>query len=170
MSNFAFPRFLLRTCIWLLLLGLPVSAFGADKVTLQLKWFHQFQFAGYYAAKEKGFYAAEGLDVVFRQRDIKTSYRDEIVELILKKYNPQKLSREHLLYEAEQTEKMIVPNFIELGSFKPSRFAKIAETYVALGLTDKISVDQDFLYASNKPLINLTPEEQIWLEEHPVSA
>ncbi|NJB66379.1 PAS domain S-box-containing protein [Desulfobaculum xiamenense] len=32
-------------------------------LTLQLKWHHQFQFAGYYAALEKGFYAEEGLDV-----------------------------------------------------------------------------------------------------------
>ena len=30
-----------------------------ELVTLQLRWFHQFQFAGYYAAKEKGFYAEE---------------------------------------------------------------------------------------------------------------
>lgn len=37
---------------------------GLRKVTLQLKWKHQFQFAGYYAAIEKGFYAAEGLEVV----------------------------------------------------------------------------------------------------------
>ncbi len=34
-----------------------------EPVTLQLKWFHQFQFAGYYAAKYKGFYKDEGLDV-----------------------------------------------------------------------------------------------------------
>jgi PAS domain S-box-containing protein len=33
------------------------------KVTLQLKWFHQFQFAGYYAAKAKGFYREAGLEV-----------------------------------------------------------------------------------------------------------
>jgi diguanylate cyclase (GGDEF)-like protein/hemerythrin-like metal-binding protein/PAS domain S-box-containing protein len=32
-------------------------------VRLQLKWHHQFQFAGYYAAKEKGYYQATGLDV-----------------------------------------------------------------------------------------------------------
>ena len=32
-------------------------------ISLQLKWKHQFQFAGYYAAKFKGFYAEEGLDV-----------------------------------------------------------------------------------------------------------
>jgi len=34
-----------------------------DSVSLQLKWHHQFQFAGYYAAKEKGYYREAGLDV-----------------------------------------------------------------------------------------------------------
>jgi ABC-type nitrate/sulfonate/bicarbonate transport system substrate-binding protein len=34
-----------------------------DRVNLQLKWSHQFQFAGYYAAQEKGFYRDVGLDV-----------------------------------------------------------------------------------------------------------
>ena len=33
------------------------------KVTLQLKWVTQSQFAGYYAAKAKGYYKAAGLDV-----------------------------------------------------------------------------------------------------------
>ncbi len=37
-----------------------------DKVTLQLKWVAQGQFAGYYAAKELGFYDAENLDVTLR--------------------------------------------------------------------------------------------------------
>ena len=40
-----------------------VQAWAADKVTLQLKWVTQAQFAGYYVAKEKGFYEEEGLDV-----------------------------------------------------------------------------------------------------------
>jgi signal transduction histidine kinase/ABC-type nitrate/sulfonate/bicarbonate transport system substrate-binding protein len=39
------------------------SLFAEEKVTLHLKWFHQFQFAGYYAAYEKGFYKDVGLDV-----------------------------------------------------------------------------------------------------------
>ena len=33
------------------------------KITIQLSWFDQFQFAGYYMAKEKGFYKELGLDV-----------------------------------------------------------------------------------------------------------
>jgi NitT/TauT family transport system substrate-binding protein len=40
-----------------------VQAWAADKVTLQLKWVTQAQFAGYYVAKDKGFYEEEGLDV-----------------------------------------------------------------------------------------------------------
>ena len=39
------------------------TALAADKVVLQLKWVTQSQFAGYYVAKDKGFYEAEGLDV-----------------------------------------------------------------------------------------------------------
>lgn len=42
---------------------MAVHAMAADKVTLQLKWVTQAQFAGYYVAKDKGFYEEEGLDV-----------------------------------------------------------------------------------------------------------
>jgi PAS domain S-box-containing protein len=42
---------------------LASSTAGAETVRLQLKWRHQFQFAGYYAAQARGYYAAEGLDV-----------------------------------------------------------------------------------------------------------
>lgn len=42
------------------------EAAGADAVTLQLKWRPQAQFAGYYAARARGFYAAERLEVTLR--------------------------------------------------------------------------------------------------------
>ncbi len=45
------------------LLLCATSAAALDNVTLQLKWTHAFQFAGYYAAKEQGYYRAAGLDV-----------------------------------------------------------------------------------------------------------
>ena len=41
-------------------------ALAADAVTLQLKWVAQAQFGGYYAAKEKGFYKDEDLDVTIK--------------------------------------------------------------------------------------------------------
>jgi len=37
-----------------------------DKVTLQLKWVTQAQFAGYYAALEQGYFDEEGLEVTIR--------------------------------------------------------------------------------------------------------
>lgn len=40
-----------------------------DKVVLQLKWKHQFQFAGYYAAQYKGYFKEEGLEVDIREID-----------------------------------------------------------------------------------------------------
>ena len=43
------------------------SAVGEDTVVCQLLWFHQFEFAGFYAALEKGFYKEEGLNVVFNE-------------------------------------------------------------------------------------------------------
>lgn len=56
------------TIIVLLFISLTHSAFGVElkKVNLQLSWFDQFQFAGYYIAKEKGFYEQAGLDVAIQ--------------------------------------------------------------------------------------------------------
>ncbi len=42
------------------------GAVRAEDVTLQLKWVTQAQFAGYYVAKDKGFYTDEGLDVTIK--------------------------------------------------------------------------------------------------------
>jgi NitT/TauT family transport system substrate-binding protein len=50
-----------------LALGFTTAALAqADKVTIQLKWVTQAQFAGYYVAKDKGFYKEAGLDVTIK--------------------------------------------------------------------------------------------------------
>ena len=48
-----------------LLASHPAAAL--ESVSLQLKWKHQFQFAGHYAALEQGFYRDAGLDVTIRE-------------------------------------------------------------------------------------------------------
>lgn len=58
--------------LWAVLAGLlsgapALAADGLDAVTLQLKWKHQFQFAGYYVAAEKGYYRNAGFDVRFAE-------------------------------------------------------------------------------------------------------
>lgn len=50
----------------LLAFGLS-PALAATPVTLQLKWTHNFQFAGYYAALEKGYYREAGLEVRLKE-------------------------------------------------------------------------------------------------------
>ncbi|NNU79490.1 ABC transporter substrate-binding protein [Halovulum dunhuangense] len=42
------------------------AAWAQDAVTLQLKWVTQAQFAGYYVAKDKGFYEEENLEVTIK--------------------------------------------------------------------------------------------------------
>src|SRR5258705_11963531 len=42
-------------------------AVALEAVSLQLKWKHQFQFAGYYQALEQGLYRDAGLDVTIRE-------------------------------------------------------------------------------------------------------
>ncbi len=50
-----------------------------DKIILQLKWFHQFQFAGYYAAIEKGYYEEAGIQVILKEGKPGVSFTDEVV-------------------------------------------------------------------------------------------
>src|SRR5437879_3942844 len=57
-------RLAIAACLILLA---PAPAAAGEPVSLQLKWKHQFQFAGYYAALEQGFYRDAGLDVTIRE-------------------------------------------------------------------------------------------------------
>lgn len=49
-----------------------ISLFSAQKVVLQLIWLNQFQFAGYYVAKERGFYKDVGIDVEIKEFNLNT--------------------------------------------------------------------------------------------------
>lgn len=58
----------------------PISqSVAVENVTLQLKWTHQFQFAGYYAAIEKGYYNQKGLDVSLVEGKPGQNEIDEVV-------------------------------------------------------------------------------------------
>jgi len=76
-----------------------------EKVTLQLKWLHQFQFAGYYAAQKQGYYRAEGLEVDIQQRDI---YENNIQQVIEHKAQYGISDSILLLYQAKKVPLVIV--------------------------------------------------------------
>lgn len=62
-ASLAICRWVLLACLSLLLSPVGASAPPLEPVIVQLKWQPQFQFAGYYAALEYGFFREEGLDV-----------------------------------------------------------------------------------------------------------
>lgn len=68
-----------RACL-LLLLAFSFPAWSLERVALQLKWKHQFQFAGYYAALEKGYYRDAGFDVELREALPETDVLREVLE------------------------------------------------------------------------------------------
>ncbi len=66
----------------LMIVGKSLLAFTApaeERITLQLKWTHAFQFAGYYAALEQGFYAEAGLDVQIVPADPGTDPVEKVI-------------------------------------------------------------------------------------------
>jgi diguanylate cyclase (GGDEF)-like protein/PAS domain S-box-containing protein len=62
LNSLGFWRRLHWVALTCCLLG-ATAVHALEAVTLQLKWTHAFQFAGYYAAIEKGFYEQAGLSV-----------------------------------------------------------------------------------------------------------
>ena len=56
-----------------------VQSSSLEKVSLQLHWKYQFEFAGFIAAKEKGFYKDVGLDVQLKEYQDGISVEDEVI-------------------------------------------------------------------------------------------
>ncbi len=71
--------------IFVVMLAMPLSAnneFNAPNltpITVQLKWKHQFQFAGYYAAVAKGFYQQAGFNVTLKEANPKIDPVEEVM-------------------------------------------------------------------------------------------
>ncbi|MBB1074765.1 diguanylate cyclase [Rhodoferax sp. 4810] len=60
-------RFFLAFMLAGALLYTSQPAWALAPVTLQLRWLHQFQFAGYYAALHQGYYREAGLEVTLKE-------------------------------------------------------------------------------------------------------
>ena len=69
----------LKTSLFVLATLLSGAAMANETIHLQLRWNHQFQFAGYYAALEKGYYAKAGLDVVIHEGSIEKTPVQEVL-------------------------------------------------------------------------------------------
>ncbi len=83
-NTFKHPNKIICLCIGLLFAA-SLNVFAEESLTsekpiiLQLKWKHQFQFAGYYAAELKGYFKAEGLNVKILQGSAKLNVINEVL-------------------------------------------------------------------------------------------
>jgi len=71
--------------------------------------------------------------------------KEEIVNLIYDKYS-QRHSLDHLRLEAEETQKLILPDVVEIGYINPGRWKFIIESYQNLNQVDKSLTVKGLLY------------------------
>ena len=71
----------MRLLFFLFLISSFLFSSDLKPVSIQLKWKHQFQFAGFYIAKELGFYKDVGLEVELKEFDKNINITNEIGEL-----------------------------------------------------------------------------------------
>ena len=81
-----------------------------EKLVLQLKWYHQFQFAGYYIAKEKGYYSEAGLDVSIYPYDPK--HDGSITEDVLNGESDFAIGSSGLLREIADGKELLLLNAV----------------------------------------------------------
>ncbi len=89
-----------------------------EKVSIQLVWLDQFQFAGYYMAKEKGFYEDVGLDVEIK----KFKYSMNTVEEVLSSKATFGVGRSSLIRERSRGKEVVLLSAI----FQSSPFTLLA--------------------------------------------
>ncbi|MFA6191022.1 MAG: transporter substrate-binding domain-containing protein [Sulfurimonas sp.] len=99
--------------------------------------------------------------------------KNEIVNLIYEKYSKRK-SKDALLFEANQTEKIFRTHIYKIGSISPELVKLNSDMYVKLGLMkpDFKMVDLDDYFINNRlnkqVQIGLTTKEEEFIKQHPV--
>lgn len=86
------------------------------------------------------------------------AHQDELIGIILAKYNTQGKSREHLAFEADMLSGLISSDLVEIGHSNPGRWQHIAETFVKFGLMKPEFDLSGFYYDPNPP-----PPDYTWL-------
>ena len=81
--------------LFLILLSSVFSATNLENITLYLKWKNQFQSAGFYIAKEKGFYKESGFQVSINE----PKENQQTIKLVLENNNTYGVSDSVLVYE-----------------------------------------------------------------------
>ncbi len=92
-------------------------------------------------------------------------HKEEIVELIYKKYSKKK-SKEALLYEANSIDKLMKTDLFKIGVVVPELIQLNTNMYVQLGMVDKNWNLKNFIFHTKLRKINLTPAELAFIKTH----
>lgn len=140
--------YILRIVFILFFFTLNLNSSELKKVTLQLAWFDQFQYAGYYIAKEKGYYEELGLDVEI----IPFSYDKNIINDVNEGKIDFAIGRENLILEKQK-----YPNIVALAAiFQASPLVLISKK------DSKIEKIEDFV--NKKVMITKDDSEEASLK------
>lgn len=94
--------------------------------------------------------------------------KEQIIEMILSKYNSQNKTKEHLLYEAKQTERMMLPNIYPIGSIDMKKVEKMGSSFTEVGMTKTFNDYQSFIFEAPKITANLTKQELSFIERNKI--
>lgn len=94
-------------------------------------------------------------------------HKEEIIQLILKKYNTQNKSYEALTYEGTQIEHIMLPSLYPIGSIDHQRVELMAENFIEIDLVNKDTVIdlKNFIYREPQKDLKLTHEEMQYLNK-----
>ena len=129
----------------LFLLPFISDAKPLEKVSLQLQWPDQFQFAGYYMAKEKGFYNDVSLDVEIKKfyfefnivkaiKEKKTTYAIGRSSLIINKSRGAKIKLLASIFQSSPTILLATKdsNITRISDFIGKRIMTLSDPYTTL--------------------------------------
>jgi len=94
---------------------------------------------------------AHFLNASLRGWEYAMEHPDDIIDILLKEYGVNK-TRQHLKYEAESIQKIIMPQLVQIGHMNPGRWKHIARTYEKLGFIDPNYPLNNFLYNPNQKI------------------
>ncbi len=80
--------------------------------------------------------------------DYAMAHPDDLIEVIYQDYS-QRHSREHLAFEAQKMQSLVLPDVVEIGYMNPGRWQHIVDTYVDLGMASPGLVLDGFIYNRN---------------------
>ena len=93
-------------------------------------------------------------------------HSDEIIDLILRDYNSQHKSREALVFEYQESLKVILQDIYPIGSIDPEKIYTMGNVFGQNGLAVPLKNYQDFIFEKGgKNKLPLTAEEQAYLSK-----